>query len=51
MMKNANRTDIQQAVTDSIVARIEQGGVLPWQCPWTKTGEQQWKRDTQLMLG
>lgn len=40
MMKNANRTDIQQAVTDSIVARIEQGGVLPWQCPWTKTGEQ-----------
>ena len=40
MMKNATRTDIQQAVTDTIIERIEQGGVLPWQCPWTKTGEQ-----------
>lgn len=39
-MKKATRTDIQQAVTDSIIARIEEGGLLPWQCPWTKTGEQ-----------
>ena len=39
-MKKATRTDIQQAVTDNIIARIEEGGLLPWQCPWTKTGEQ-----------
>ncbi|MBQ4840163.1 ArdC family protein [Pseudoalteromonas luteoviolacea] len=39
-MKKATRTDIQQAVTDSIIAKIEAGDVLPWQCPWTKTGEQ-----------
>jgi antirestriction protein ArdC len=39
-MTKATRTDIQQAVTDSIIARIEEGGLLPWQCPWTKTGEQ-----------
>ena len=39
-MTTATRTDIQQAVTDSIIARIEEGGLLPWQCPWTMTGEQ-----------
>ena len=29
------RVDIQQAVTDEIVASIERGGLLPWQCPWS----------------
>lgn len=39
-MKKMNRTDIQQVVTDNIIASIEQGGLMPWQCPWTKSGEQ-----------
>jgi N-terminal domain of anti-restriction factor ArdC len=38
-MKKVNRIDIQQSVTDSIIDLIESGGLLPWQCPWTKTGE------------
>ena len=38
-MKNAKRIDIQQQVTDRIIARLESGDVAPWKCPWTKTGE------------
>lgn len=38
-MKNAKRNDIQQQVTDSIIARLESGDLAPWKCPWTKSGE------------
>lgn len=30
-----NRTDIYQAVTDSIIAALE-AGVKPWSCPWQR---------------
>lgn len=33
------RFDIQQQITEEIVQRIEEGGLPPWKCPWTKTGE------------
>ena len=39
MMKNTKRVDIQQMVTDQMVALIEKGGLVPWRCPWTETGE------------
>jgi antirestriction protein ArdC len=35
----AVRCDIQQQVTDRVIEQLEQGGLSPWQCPWTKTGE------------
>jgi antirestriction protein ArdC len=35
----AVRCDIQQQVTDRVIAQLEQGGLSPWQRPWTKTGE------------
>lgn len=38
-MKKAVRCDIQQQVTDRVIAQLEQGNLSPWQCPWTKTGE------------
>jgi len=39
MMKNTKRVDIQQIVTDQMVALIEKGGLVPWRCPWTETGD------------
>ena len=36
---NAIRCDIQQQVTDRVIAQLEEGGLSPWQCPWTTTGE------------
>ena len=38
-MKN-ERTDIQQQITDLMIEKLEKGGLAPWVCPWTKTGEQ-----------
>merc|ERR1712159_130756 len=37
--KQAVSCDIQQQVTESVIAQLEQGGLPPWQCPWTTTGE------------
>lgn len=34
--------DLAQQVTDQIIARIEQGGLLPWQLPWELTGSGAW---------
>lgn len=34
-----DRADIRQVITDSIIAKIEAGGVLPWKCPWVKGGD------------
>jgi len=31
--------DIKQAVTNNIIASLEEGGVEPWVCPWINTGE------------
>ena len=36
---NAIRCDIQQQVTDRVIAQLEEGGLSPWQRPWTTTGE------------
>ncbi|WP_018694137.1 ArdC family protein [Algicola sagamiensis] len=33
-MKTNTQPDIQQIVTDSIIALIEEKGLMPWQCPW-----------------
>lgn len=40
MKKQFKKTDIQQEVTDKIVALIEAGNLEPFKCPWTKSGEQ-----------
>lgn len=34
-----NRVDLQQEITNQIIADIEQGNVLPWSCPWNNTSE------------
>lgn len=31
--------DIQLEVTNKLVAKLEEGNLAPWICPWTKTGE------------
>lgn len=38
-MSQTNAKDIRQAITDQIIALIEKGGMLPWECPWSKSGE------------
>ena len=40
MKKQFAKTDIQQEVTNKIVALIEAGNLEPFKCPWTKSGEQ-----------
>lgn len=32
------KVDIQQEVTDKMIALIEKGDTQPWSCPWVKTG-------------
>jgi len=36
-MKKFSKIDIKAKITNSIVERLEQGGIPPWRCPWTKT--------------
>lgn len=33
---SASKIDIEQLVTDKIIARIEAGGLLPWACSWDR---------------
>jgi antirestriction protein ArdC len=32
------KVDIQQQITDKMIALIESGETQPWRCPWVKTG-------------
>ncbi|NQY33612.1 MAG: DUF1738 domain-containing protein [Alteromonadaceae bacterium] len=39
-MKTEKREQLQRDVTNSIIETIEEGGLLPWQCPWQSSGSQ-----------
>ena len=39
-MKTDKREQLQRDVTNSIIETIEEGGLLPWQCPWQSSGSQ-----------
>lgn len=39
-MSHITRFDILQSVTDAIIAQLEQGGLPPWKCPWSKGDRQ-----------
>ncbi len=36
-IQHVSKIDIEQAITDKIIGRIEAGGLLPWACPWDRT--------------
>lgn len=38
-MKNENKFDVYQMVTDKIIERMEKDGIIPWRKPWVITSD------------
>jgi len=38
-MKHNTKNEIAESITNNMIAKIEAGEVLPWNCPWTKTAD------------